>query len=76
MAWKTESSKEVYANKWMTITEDMVVNGEKRMTYGVIHKKSFSLVIPWDGACFTLVRQYRYPIHEYILEFPAGHSHG
>lgn len=73
MGWKTESSKEVYVNKWMIITEDVVVDGGKRITYGVIHKKPFSLVIPWDGTYFTLVRQYRYPVGMHVLEFPAGH---
>ena len=74
MAWKVLSSKKVYKNKWMTVTEDEVVTdfGEK-LTYGVVHKKPFALIIPWDGKNFTLVGQYRHAIQKFSWEFPQGH---
>lgn len=78
MSWKIKSSKEVYKSKWMTVTEDEVETefGEK-LTYGVVHKKPFVLIIPWDGKYFTLVGQYRHAIRKFSWEFPQGHfEHG
>jgi len=74
MAWKIKSSKEVFRNKWMWVTEDEVETdfGEK-LTYGVVHKNPFALIIPWDGKNFTLVGQYRHPIGKFSWEFPQGH---
>ena len=73
MAWKIKSSKEVYKNKWMTVTEDEVITdfGEK-LTYRVVHKKPYALIIPWDGKYFTLVGQYRHAIQKFSWEFPKG----
>jgi len=74
MSWKTLSLKEVYKNKWMTVTEDEVeTDSGKRLTYGVVHKKPFALIIPWDGKRFTLVGQYRHAIQKFSWEFPQGH---
>jgi 8-oxo-dGTP pyrophosphatase MutT (NUDIX family) len=73
MPWKTLNTKEVYRNKWMWITEDKVVTDfGVNLTYGVIHKKPFALIIPWDGKNFTLVGQYRYAIKKFSWEFPKG----
>jgi len=74
MTWKIKNSKEVYKNKWMTVTEDEVETdfGEK-LTYGVVHKNPFALIIPWDGKFFTLVGQYRHAIQKFSWEFPQGH---
>ncbi|MFH1207840.1 MAG: NUDIX hydrolase [Patescibacteria group bacterium] len=75
MAWKKVSSKSVYKNKWMEITEDQVVTDYgKQLTYGVVHKEPFALIIPWDGRHVYLVGQYRYPVDEYSWEFPQGHG--
>lgn len=73
-AWKTVKSKEVYSNRFMRVTEDEVRTPKgKKLVYGVVHKKPFAMVIPWTGEYFLMVRQYRYPIKDYTLEFPAGH---
>lgn len=74
MVWKKISQKKIYKNKWMEVTEDVVrVESGKKLIYGVIHKKPFALIIPWDGEYLTLVRQYRYPVRSLSWEFPAGH---
>lgn len=74
MVWKQLSSKSVYKNKWMEITEDQVeTDFGKRLTYGVVHKEPYALIIPWDGTHLFLVGQYRYPVDEYSWEFPQGH---
>jgi len=58
----------------MEITEDQVeTESGKRFAFGVVHKKPFALIIPWDGRCFTLVGQYRYPVDRFSWEFPQGH---
>ncbi len=58
----------------MEVTEDKIETPRgRKMTFGVIHKKPFALIIPWDGKHFTLVGQYRYPIDSFTWEFPQGH---
>lgn len=74
MSWKQLSSKEIFRNRWMWLTEDEVQmdNGEQA-TYTVMHKKPFALIIPWEGEKFTLVGQYRYNVNFNSWEFPQGH---
>jgi 8-oxo-dGTP pyrophosphatase MutT (NUDIX family) len=62
----------------MQVVEDEVVtNAGKKLTYGVVHKKPFVLLVPWDNLRLTLVRQYRYPVNQFTWEFPQGHlEHG
>ena len=58
----------------MRVVEDEVqTENGKNLTYGVVQKKPFALVVPWDGTSFTLVRQYRYALDAVTLEFPQGH---
>lgn len=74
MPYQQLSSKEVYRNKWMWVTEDQVkTNSGKDLTFGVVHKLPFALIVPWDGERLTLVGQYRYMVDEYSWEFPQGH---
>jgi 8-oxo-dGTP pyrophosphatase MutT (NUDIX family) len=74
MSWKKLSSKEIYRNRFMWLTEDEVeTDNEKRETYGVVHKKPFALIIPLDGDNFTLVGEYRYFVDSFSWGFPAGH---
>jgi len=74
MSWKKLSSKSVYKNKWIEVTEDQVqTETGKEYTYGVVRKKPFTLIVPWDGENFFLVGQYRYAVNEYSWEFPQGH---
>lgn len=70
---KQLSTKSVYENLWMKVREDEVEfpNGHKGI-YGVVEKDHFSLIVPFDGAFFHLVKQYRYPIGTYSVEFPQG----
>lgn len=74
MIWKTLSTKLVYENKWMQVTEDRVeTDTGRKLLFGVVHKNPCTHIIPWDGTHFTLVRQYRYPLQSFTWEFPAGH---
>ncbi|MBI2473062.1 NUDIX hydrolase [Candidatus Uhrbacteria bacterium] len=74
MSWKQLTSKEVYKNKWIRVTEDEVMTDDGRqLQFGVVHKQPFALIIPWDGEKLTLVGQYRYMVGGYSWEFPQGH---
>ncbi|MFE3059781.1 NUDIX domain-containing protein [Nocardia sp. NPDC059239] len=69
----TLRSREVYANRWITLREDVVrqADGEESV-YAYIRKADFAIVIPWDGERFHLVEQYRYPLGRRCWEFPGG----
>jgi len=74
MTWKTLSSKKIYQNRYMTVTEDELLtdHGDK-VTFGIVHKNPAILIIPWDGGKLTLVGQYRHVVDLFSWEFPAGH---
>lgn len=70
---QTLSSRQVYANRWMTVREDTVRRADGTDgVYGVIDKPTYALVIPLDGDRLHLVEQFRYPVGRRRWEFPAG----
>lgn len=74
MKWKKISSKSVYKNNWIELVEDIVQTDKgKKLLFGVVHKKPFALIIPWDGKKLTLIGQYRYSVGSFSWEFPQGH---
>lgn len=70
---RTTSSREVYANPWMTVREDGIrrLDGSDGI-YGVVDKPDYALIIPLDGDRFRLVEQFRYPLGMRRWEFPQG----
>ncbi|MDJ1467364.1 NUDIX hydrolase [Xanthocytophaga flava] len=73
--WKTLSTKEIYTNPWIQVTESQVVNpGGGNGIYGVVHFKNKAIgIVPVDEEGYTwLVGQYRYPLNEYSWEIPEG----
>lgn len=73
--WVTHSSKEIYDNPWIKLTEHDVTNpGGGRGIYGKVHYKNWALgIIPLDQDQNTwLVGQYRYTLEEYSWEIPMG----
>ncbi|PKW19769.1 ADP-ribose pyrophosphatase YjhB (NUDIX family) [Saccharopolyspora spinosa] len=67
------SSREVYANPWMTVREDGVRRADgSDGIYGVVDKPDYALVIPLDGDRLHLVEQFRYPLGMRRWEFPQG----
>lgn len=73
--WKTHSSKEIYTNTWITLSEHDVTNpGGGKSLYGKVHYKNLALgIIPLDHEMNTwLVGQYRYTLDEYSWEIPMG----
>jgi 8-oxo-dGTP pyrophosphatase MutT (NUDIX family) len=70
---QTTSSREVYANAWMTVREDTIRRPDgSDGIYGVVDKPDYALVIPLDGDRLHLVEQYRYPLGLRRWEFPQG----
>lgn len=73
--WITHSSKEIYSNPWITLTEHDVTNpGGGKSIYGKVHYKNWAIgIIPLDEDQHTwLVGQYRYTLDEYSWEIPMG----
>ena len=70
---KTTSSRIVFQSRWTTLREDDIERpGGLVGSYAVIEKRRAALVIPWDGEYLHLVRQWRYPIAAWSIEFPQG----
>jgi 8-oxo-dGTP pyrophosphatase MutT (NUDIX family) len=73
--WQVISSKEVYDNKWINVTEYDVINpnGGKGI-YGKVHFKNIAIgIMVLDEEMNTwLVGQYRFALDEYSWEIPEG----
>jgi 8-oxo-dGTP pyrophosphatase MutT (NUDIX family) len=73
--WKKQSSKDIYDNPWLSLSEDKVINpGGGISHYGRIHFKNIAIgIIPLDEDNNTwLVGQYRYVPDCYSWEIPMG----
>ena len=73
--WTIRSSKEIYDNPWIQVTEFQVINPNGGYgIYGKIHYKNVAVgVIPLDENWNTwLVGQYRFPLDIYSWEIPEG----
>lgn len=73
--WITHSSRKIYDNPWIELTEHDVTNpGGGKGIYGKVHYKNWALgIIPLDENQNTwLVGQYRYTLDEYSWEIPMG----
>lgn len=70
---ETVSSRQVYANAWMTVREDTVRRADGSPgIYGVVDKPPGALIIPLDGDRLHLVEQFRYTVGRRRWEFPSG----
>ena len=73
--WQTKSSKKIYENPWISLTEHQVINpsGGKGI-YGEVTFKNYAIgiiAIDEDDLIY-LVGQYRYPLKQYSWELPEG----
>jgi 8-oxo-dGTP pyrophosphatase MutT (NUDIX family) len=69
----TTSSREIYANPWMTLREDTFRRADGSAgLYGVVDKPDYALVLALDGDRLAMVEQYRYPLGLRRWEFPQG----
>ncbi|KKU45336.1 MAG: hypothetical protein UX62_C0018G0002 [Microgenomates group bacterium GW2011_GWA2_46_7] len=75
MTWKNLHSTIKYQNRYMRVTEDEFITAHgDHVTYGIVRKEPFSVVIPWDGTKLLLVGQYRPSAEIFSWEFPMGHA--
>jgi ADP-ribose pyrophosphatase len=77
-AWKTLSSRSIYANKWTQLREDIAELPDGRTTvYGVVTFGACVGVLPFlDDDRVLMVRQYRYVQSEnHRWEMPTGGVH-
>ncbi|OUI78095.1 ADP-ribose pyrophosphatase [Commensalibacter intestini] len=71
------SSRIAYENRWLKIREDIIKypNNLDGM-FGVVERNEFAVILPLgqDGntQTVTLIRQYRYPVGEFMWELPMG----
>lgn len=73
--WTTLSTREAYANPWIHVREDQVINPSGgRGIYGVVEYQNRAVgVVPVDEEGFTwLVGQWRYCHGSYEWEIPEG----
>ena len=71
---KTLNSMVVYDGKVITFIKDdvEVADGHKSFREVVLHSGSVVIAALKDPETILLVKQYRYPLKETILELPAG----
>ena len=75
--WKTNSTKKIYTNPWITLEESNVINPSgNEGIYGVVRFKNRALaIIPLDDEYYTwIVGQYRYTLDKYEWEIIEGGS--
>jgi ADP-ribose pyrophosphatase len=75
--WKTTSSRDVYANRWIKLREDIALLPDGRSTlYGVVECSEAVGVLPFvDRDTVLLVGQYRYVARGFFWEIPTGGKH-
>jgi len=73
--WKTLESRLIYKNPWIKLHEDKVrTPSGKTMLYSWYESADVVVVVPFlDDSTLVMIKQYRYPLHKALLEFPAGH---
>jgi ADP-ribose pyrophosphatase len=75
--WTRLSRREVYANPWITVVEDMarVPNGHETI-YGIVQCAEAVGVLPFvDDEHVLMVQQYRYVAGRAMWEMPTGGVH-
>ena len=73
-AWRTLTTREVYANPWIRLREDIAELPDGRTTlYGVVEVPPAIGVLPFlDERTVVLVGQYRYVARGFYWEMPTG----
>jgi ADP-ribose pyrophosphatase len=72
--WRTVTSRDVYANPWIRVREDLAELPDGRTTlYGVVQCRPCVGVLPFlDERTVILVGQYRYVAGDFTWEMPTG----
>ncbi len=69
---EVEETKIIYSGKVVKLRIDYLKDGGKKIREVVEHPGAVAVLPILSGDRVLLVRQYRYPIDEWILEVPAG----
>lgn len=72
--YKTLNNRYLLQSKWRSMREDMVdIGNGKIISYSYVEVPRAVFVVPLthDGKV-VLIRQYRYPVRDWVLEVPAG----
>ena len=71
---KTLESKTVFQGKIMTVLLDtaLLPNGKTAAREVCLHPGGVAVLPLKEDGTVSLVRQYRYPLHQLLLELPAG----
>ncbi|MFW5952582.1 MAG: NUDIX hydrolase [Candidatus Natronoplasma sp.] len=71
--WEKKESRKIAESTLFTLIEDDVIlpNGKEK-TYTMLDLPDFAGVLPLTGERMILIKNYRYPIDEKVIEFPAG----
>jgi ADP-ribose pyrophosphatase len=72
---KTLESRIIIKKPWIKLHEDKVrTPSGKTMLYSWYESADVVVVVPFlDDSTLVMIKQYRYPLHKALLEFPAGH---
>lgn len=71
--WKKLESRKVAKSTFFTLEEDDVKLPDGRMkTYTMLEIPDFAGVLPVIDDKLVMIKNYRYPIDEMVLELPAG----
>ena len=72
--WRTLTTRDVYANPWIRVREDVAELPDGRTTlYGVVQCATAVGVLPFlDPQTVVLVGQYRYVARDFYWEMPTG----
>ncbi|PWU82275.1 MAG: hypothetical protein DLM72_02605 [Candidatus Nitrosopolaris wilkensis] len=73
--WKTIRSDLIFQNPWIELYQDKVeIRTGKIMHYTWYKSSDVAIIVPFlNKDTLVMLRQYRYPLHKVLLEFPAGH---
>ncbi len=67
------AEREIHAGRVVRLTESVFVTPDgERMTRDVVHHRGAVAVVAVDGDDVVLLRQYRSPVEDELLEIPAG----
>ncbi len=72
--YKTLQSRYLFESRWRSFREDQVDIGEGReiaYSYAEVPRAAYVVPLTADGQ-IALIRQYRYPVRDWVLEVPAG----
>src|SRR4051812_11756102 len=70
---ETRSSKDIYKGRIFDVRMDRIREGDKEYDREIVVHPGSAVIAPvFDDGSVALVRQYRHPAGEYLLEIPAG----